>query len=159
MYNEITHEITPLRLWMTILNLDLHSPVLFLNVSVNKENRLITGTCDFSILKAQKSKSFKTEIKGEYRIINTLQEGDQLMINLLGYPHYDQNNPSIKITLLVNPNWKRGKAYYQYLEDGNWVHVRKSEIKIKGDEPYYATTNDLNIPYPDFTFHKRGFMQ
>lgn len=146
MHTSIHQETPPFRLCLAVLNFDMLSPVLFLHVLVDRKNKAISGTCEFSALNSSKYKSFHTEVSGEYRHIKMLQEGERLVVNLLGFASYDHVSPVLKITMIIRPDWQQGEAHYQFMKDGEWVHIHKSELKIKSAQPDYAL-----IAKPDIT--------
>jgi len=119
---------------LAILNSDIHSPVLFLHLKVDIEQKKITGNCELIKPKAAGSLRFKTELDGSYKFLNIIPEGTQHLVNLLGFPLYDQFCPTIKITLITDAEWKKGKVFYEYLENGQWLKVQDVYLKIKLDQ-------------------------
>lgn len=124
-------EISTFPLSLAILNSDAHSPVLFLHLDINPGNKTVSGNCELIKTKTQLSYSIKAELTGDYKYLNIIHEGNQHMVNLLGYTAYDQVCPAIKITLVTDSEWKTGKVFYEYMEAGEWLKVKDLNLKIK----------------------------
>lgn len=116
---------------LAIVNSDAHAPVLFLHLTVNSHTKRVTGNCELIKPVIKPSHSLKTALNGDYKSLNMIHEGDSHLVNLLGYTVYDQICPSIKITLITDADWKKGKVFYEYLEDGEWLKVNDLNLKIK----------------------------
>lgn len=125
------HETSTFPLSLAIVNSDAHAPVLFLHISVDCHTKKVIGSCELVKPVTKSSYSIKTELTGDYKLLNMIHEGEQNMVNLLGYTVYDQICPSIKITLITDADWKKGKAFYEYMEDGEWLKVNDLNLKIK----------------------------
>jgi hypothetical protein len=125
---------------VAILNSDARTPVLFLHLKVDPESRKIKGNSELisplcnlssSSRPACCSNSSKTELCGEYQSLHMMHNEDGHVLNLLGYPSYDQYCPNIKITLVTDTEWKSGRVCYEYLQNGEWLKMNNLNIKIK----------------------------
>lgn len=124
-------ETSTLPLSLAILNTDADSPVLFIHIEVDVNSKKIIGNCELIKPKTESSKPVKTELKGDYKYLNIMPEGNQHLVTLLGYPLYDQICPIIKITLITDASWKKGKVFYEYLDEGKWLKVKDVHLKMK----------------------------
>lgn len=129
---------------LAILNLDIHAPVLFLHIRIAPDQSTITGTCDLCRPDIQASRPITTEVTGAYKAILTKDEDEQYLINLSGNIHFDQAYPDLKITMVIDKEWKNGKVFYKYLKNLQWVSVSGVYLKIKSAEPHYVPTSILD---------------
>lgn len=116
---------------LAILKTDIHTPILFLHIEVDKNKKQVRGKCEL-IKTARKSfQSTKSELVGDYKLLNIVPEDHQHLVTLLGYPVYDQICPTIRIMLITDSQWKKGKVFYEYLENNEWKKVKDVHIKIR----------------------------
>lgn len=116
---------------LAIVNSDADSPVLFLHLEVDPKSKKVSGECEMIKTGIKPSCSSKTELSGDYKSMDVIHEGHQHLVNLLGYTAYDQICPAIKITLVTDANWKNGKVFYEYLEEGTWLKLEDLNLKIR----------------------------
>jgi hypothetical protein len=125
---------------VAIVNSEARTPVLFLHLKVDPASRKIKGNSELinplcnlrnSSRLTNRSNSSKTELWGEYQSLHMMHKEDGHIVNLLGYPSYDQYCPSIKITLVTDTEWKSGRVCYEYLQNGEWLTMNNLNLKIK----------------------------
>jgi len=116
---------------LAILKTDTHSPILFIHLEIDRETRQVSGKCELIKTAIKTFHSTKCEVTGDYKLLNIVPEGNQHLVTLLGYPIYDQVCPTIRIMLITDSEWKKGKVFYEYLENNEWKKVRDVHIKIR----------------------------
>ncbi len=136
----------PFLLSLTLLNLDIQSPVLFLHLLINPSSRLITGNCELSIPTYETTKTQKMDITGGYRYSADRQKESQYFVSLKGMSSYHQGSSEVKITMAINQEWKKGKASYKYMLNEKWETMNNVYLKIKIAQPYIVPSSVLDIP-------------
>jgi len=132
MYTVMAHqETSTFPLSMAILNTETHSPILFLHLEIDKGTKQVSGKCELIKTAVKSFGSFKSELTGDYKLLNIMPDRNQHLVTLLGYPVYDQVCPTIRIMLITDAQWKKGKVFYEYLENNEWKKVKDVHIKIR----------------------------
>jgi hypothetical protein len=132
MHTVMAHqETSTFPLSLAILNTELHSPILFLHLQIDKESKQVNGKCELIKTAIKSFKSVKTELIGHYKFLSIMPDDNQHLVTLLGYPAYDQICPTIRIMLITDAKWKKAKVFYEYLENDEWKKVKDVHIKIR----------------------------
>ena len=116
---------------LAILNTDTHSPILFVHLQIDQESKQVSGKCELIKTAIKSFQSVKSELIGDYKLLNIIPDGNQHLVTLLGYPLYDQICPTIRIMLITDADWKKGKVFYEYLENDQWKKVKDVHIKVR----------------------------
>lgn len=133
---------------LAILNMDIQSPVLFLHLLINPSSRLITGSCELSIPAHENTETQKMDITGAYRSSADRQAESQYFVDLKGNSDH-QGSTEVKITMVINQEWKKGKASYRYMQNEKWETMNNVYLKIKIAQPYIVPASVLDIqPVP-----------
>lgn len=111
------------------------APTFQVHLAVNTPQQTITGKGVVSNSSIHPPMEIFSNLSGEFSYMTIMPNTTHILVNLKGYGSPSPIMPievqNVKLTMVLESNWKAGTANYSYLDErGEWIEIKDAKVTV-----------------------------